>query len=313
MQGLQVAGVAAKLRLDAASAQVLEHFAGMGVQAALLKGASLIGWLYPANVATYTDVDILIRPADEERAIVALKSLGFEPVLDDRAMPEWMREHGSDWQRRVDGVALDLHRRLVGVRLSPEAAWEVLAEDLDAMPIGGYAAPVLGQRARLVHVTLHAAQHGARGGGKGRLHLERALDTFAQEDWAAAAEVAARLDATDAFAAGLRLMAKGASVADDLGLPAVSSVDAVLRATTPPPVALGFEQIAQARSVRARLAIVVRKLFPPREFIVHWRPRSGTSRRQLALGYVLRPVWVLRNAPRGFRAWWRARRHVGRR
>lgn len=306
----QIAGVAAKLRLDAASAQVLQHFAEMGVRAVLLKGASLIGWIYPANMAGYTDVDLLVRPADEQRAATALSSLGFEPALDDSAMPDWWREHGTEWQRQHDGVAIDLHRRLVGIRLDPSVAWDLLVARSETMPIGGYAAPVLPPRARLVHVTLHAAQHGAGGGGKGRLHLERALEALPDEGWEAAARLAADLDATDAFAAGLRLTEAGARVADRLGLPKVGSVDAVLRATTPPPVALGFEQIAQARGVRGRIAIGARKLFPPPEFIRYWEPRAAGGRRQLIAAYVRRPFWVLRHAPRGLAAWWRARREV---
>jgi hypothetical protein len=309
-EDVQIAGVAARLALDAASAQVLELFAGMGLQAALLKGASLIGWLYETNAATYSDVDILIRPSDEARAAEALSSLGFDRVHDDTTMPVWLQEHGSDWHRLQDGAAVDLHRRLVGVRLDPAAAWEMLAADLDEMPIGGKTLPVLGTRGRLVHVTLHAAQHGAGGGGKGRFHLEHALAKFPIADWRAAADLAAQLDATDAFAAGLRLTEAGDAVADELRLPAVTSVDAVLRASTPPPTALGFEQIAQAKGVRARFAVGLRKLFPPREFLVYWDPRASESRRRLLLARVRRPYWVLRSAPQGFRAWRKARRSV---
>ena len=127
--------------------------------------------------------------------------MGFERALDDSVMPAWWQEHSSDWYRPQDGAAIDLHRRLVGVRLDPGAAWDIFAEDLVTMPIGGAELPVLGARARLVHVTLHAAQHGAGGGGKGRLHLEHALGVFGADAWRDAADLAARLDATDAFSA----------------------------------------------------------------------------------------------------------------
>jgi hypothetical protein len=308
----QFAGIAARLAMDAASSQVMELFAKIGVQAALLKGASLIGWLYAENVAPYSDVDLLIRPSDEPKAAEALESLGFERTVDDTATPPAWQEHGSEWHRIEDGVPIDLHRRLVGIRMDPSEAWEVLAGDLATMPIGGTEIPVLGSRARLLHVTLHAAQHGAGGGGRGRMHLERALEVFPAEAFGAAGALAAQLDATDAFAAGLRLVPAGAAMADELGLPTVGSVDAVLRASTPPPVALGFEQLAQARSLRARTSLALGKRFPPRGFLVHWDPRAKDSRRRLWMARVRRPFWVLRSTPAGFRAWWRARRAVRR-
>jgi hypothetical protein len=307
-----IAGVAHRLRLDAASAEVLELYAGMGVQAALLKGASLVGWLYPNNAAYYTDIDILVCPEDEPSAISGLEQLGFEPVLDDRAMPDWWQEHGSDWFRAQDGVSVDLHRRLVGVRADPTAAWRLLAQDLATATVGGYAVPVLSPPARLLHVTLHAAQHGAGGGGKGRLHLQQALSTFDDELFRAAVDLAAKLDATEAFTAGLRLSPEGAAVADRMGLPVVTSVDAALRATTPPPVALGFEQLAQAGGLRVRLEIGLRKLFPPRAFLEHWDPRAATGRAAYLRARARRPFWVLRSAPAGFRAWWQARRAIQR-
>src|SRR5690348_4725676 len=108
MPDAEIAGVAARLALDGASAQVLELFAGMGVPAALLKGPSLLGWLYETNVAPYTDVDVLIRPQDEAKADRALESLGFTRSIDDTTAPVWLREHGSEWLRAEDGVPVDM-------------------------------------------------------------------------------------------------------------------------------------------------------------------------------------------------------------
>jgi Uncharacterised nucleotidyltransferase len=312
-QAARVAGVAARMRLDAATNQVLEVFAGLGVRATLLKGVSLVGWLYPADSAHYSDADVLIHPADEERAMEGLRTIGFTQDMDDRGMPEWWREHASEWHRATDGVAVDLHRRIVGIGIAPEAAWPLLTADAHTAPVGGGAVPVLAPSARLMHVVLHAAQHGGEGaGGKAILHMERALELLDDDLWAAAAALAAQLDATDAFAAGLRLTPAGTERADRLALPAVASVDAALRATTPPDVALGFEQLARASDWRARVEIGARKLFPPREFLIHWDPRAASGRGAYLRARLRRPLWVLRNAPAGFRAWWRARRAVRR-
>jgi hypothetical protein len=158
---------------------------------------------------------------------------------------------------------------------------------------------------------LHAAQHGA-GWGKGRADLERALVVADEGLWREAAALAARVDAVEAFAAGLRMAPDGERLAQRLELPQPSSVDVALRAATAPPVALGVEQLARAAGWRARAAILGRKLVPPAEFMRHWDRRAADSRPRLALAYVRRPFWLLRHAPAGARAWWRARRQVRR-
>src|SRR3954447_26541164 len=302
-QDARVAGLATKLRIDAATAQVLELFATLGVQAALLKGASLIGWLYPEDSAHYTDADILVRPGDEERASEALRQIGFERALDDSAMPEWWREHATEWHRGQDAVAVDLHRWIVGIGTAPEAAWDLLTAELETTYVGEYPAPVLAPSARLVHVTLHAAQDGPRKGGKAILHLQRSVERFDDDLWAAATDLARRLEATDAFAAGLALIPEGAALAQRMGLPAVRSIDAALRAGTGAEPALSFEQLAQADGLRARATMVTHKLFPPRAFLVHWDPRARESRTRLVLARVRRPFWVVAGIPEGWRAW----------
>jgi hypothetical protein len=87
-------------------------------------------------------------------------------------------------------------------------------------------------------------------------------------------------------------------------------VAAALHARTPPPIALGFEQLAQAHGVRARVSIMWHKLFPPAGFMRHWDPQASDSRLGLLRAYLRRPVWLLRHAPEGFRAWREARRSV---
>jgi len=95
-----------------------------------------------------------------------------------------------------------------------------------------------------------------------------------------------------------------------LGLPPVRSVGVELRATSPPPVALGLEQLARAHGTRARAEIVWRKFVPPPSFIRHWDPRAGHSRSSLLRAYLRRPLWILRRAPQALYVWHRARRSV---
>jgi hypothetical protein len=86
-------------------------------------------------------------------------------------------------------------------------------------------------------------------------------------------------------------------------------VKTALHATTPPPVALGFDQLATARGIR-RLEILLHKAFPPPGFIRHWWPPAARSRHMLLIGYLYRPVWLIQHAPAGYRAWRTARRQV---
>jgi hypothetical protein len=299
-----------RLALDAGTAEVFRSLGLAGVEALLLKGPAIARWLYAeGEPRTYTDCDLLIAPDHVEAAEKVLGSLAYKREFDDRDMPSWWREHATAWGRDDDGLTVDLHRTLPGVGVDAEATWRALSADTDAVVVAGHPVPTLPLPGRALHVALHAAQHGV-GWARAMADLERALRAVNEDLWRKAAALAAELEATDAFATGLRLTPAGAQLAIRLQLPASRSVGAVLRAASPPPVALGFEQLARAPGVRARARIVWRKLIPPAGFVRHWDPRAADSRFALLRAYLRRPLWILRHMPRGFRAWHIARRSV---
>lgn len=305
-----MAATASRLRIDAATAEVVRGFGEAGVASLLLKGPSTSRWLYDdAEPHGYNDCDLLIRPQDLERARDVLSNLGFNEYTDESAMPAWWRAHASDWWRADDGVLVDLHRTLPGIGADPESAWRVLSTTTDTISVGGELVPTLSLAARALHVALHAAHHGADWWGP-KADLERALTRADESLWQSAARLAEALAATEAFATGLRLVPAGESLAIRLALPAGSSVEVALRASSPPPVALGFEQLAQAKGVRARVTILWRKFVPPAEFMRRWSNGAADTPLRLARAYVERPVWLLRHAPDGLRAWRRARSEV---
>lgn len=302
--------VAATLRVDAATAEVGRAFDAAGVSHLLLKGPSFAQWLYDAgDPRGYIDSDLLVPPGHQEQARGVLTGLGFEPRYDRTGLPDWWLEHAHEWWRATDGVWVDLHDALPGAGVDSQAAWAVLTEATDEIIVAGYTARALQVPGRALHVALHAAHHGELW-GKTNDDLQRALDRADDSVWRAAAQLARRLEALDAFVVGLRLLPEGAAIADRLALPANRSVEAVLRAGKPVPLALAFEQVAQAEGLRARALILLRKLFPPPGFMRHWYPRAATSRRSLAFAYVYRPVWVLWKALAGWRGWRAARRRV---
>lgn len=299
---------AANLRVDAATAEVLRGFEVAGAQSLLLKGISVTRWVStPDDPRLYSDCDLLVRPADLMAAERVLSDLGFRPLLYEADMPGWWREHAMTWTRTEDGTTVDLHRTLVGVGVDPDQLWLTLSSHVETLVVGSYPAQTLSIPGRAFQLALHAAQHGIVW-DRPLADLERAVSAADEETWRAATELAASLQATAAFGAGLRLIPSGRVLAHRLGLPADLPTDVAIRADTAPPVALGLDQLAKAEGLRARLAILWHKLVPPATFMRHWSPLARQSRLGLVLAYLWRPLWLLARLPTGFRAWWRARR-----
>jgi hypothetical protein len=294
------------------TAEVLRAFEAGGVESLLLKGPSVARWLYGNDEPRgYADSDLLVRPADLEAAEDLLTSLGFEPELERSEMPTWWQEHAVGWLRRYDGSVLDLHRTLAGVGVNPEPLWLTLAAHREPMPVGGFSAQTLTIPGRAFMLALHAAHHGV-GWGNFLSDLERGTSAADIATWREAAELAASLQATAAFAAGLRLVEPGRAIASELGLPSDGSVRLALKASTPPPIALGFDQLASASGWRERAAILRHKLFPPVTFMKRWSPLARRGRLGLLRAYLQRAAWLVRHAPAGYRAWRSARRGSGR-
>ena len=304
----RVTVAADNLRVDAVTAEVLQAFDAAAVSSVLLKGPAIARWLYlDGDPRPYRDCDLLVPPSQIDAAQTALGRAGLNRAFDLEGLPDWWREHAGEWWSPEHRVYVDLHRTLPGVGVDDEAAWRILSADTETIVVGGQPAKALGLPARALHIALHAAQHG-EGFHKPMADLGHALAGLDVTTWRGAAAVAERLEATDALAAGLRLLPAGRELAGRLDLPSVTSVEVALRAGTAPPVALGFEQLARARGVRARGQILWRKFFPPPGFMRRWHPIASRGRPGLALAYLLRPVWIIRAAPRGLRAWRRARR-----
>ena len=289
------------------TAEVLRAFEAAGVESLLLKGPSVSRWLYDNDEPRgYGDSDLLVAPSDLETAEHVLLRLGFRPTVDRTEMPDWWQDHAIGWLRG-DNEAVDLHRTLSGVGVDPEQVWQTLAADREPIVVGGFEAQTLAIPARTLMLALHAGQHGT-GWGRFLDDLERGASRIDTSTWDAAAELAASLGATAAFAMGLRLVEPGRALASKLGLPTDGSVDLTLKASTPPPIALGFDQLARASGWRQRIAILRHKFFPPVTFMKLWSPLARQGKRGLLRAYVQRWIWLLRNAPAGFRAWRAARR-----
>jgi hypothetical protein len=280
------------LAADLLAGEVAGALSSSGVRAILLKGSSVMGWLYGDEPARYSvDVDLMVAPGQLAETQEVLSGLGFRPleaVRDER--------HAFTWGRD-GGLRVDLHRSLVGIGVSPEEAWEILWEGTEVLELPAGRVEMLAPAARALHLALHAAQHG-REVEQPLADLERAVDVLPFGLWAEAAALAERLDATPAFAAGLRLVPGGREIAKRLHLPTWVPAAVALRQQTAPDMTLLLNRALETPGLRRKTSLLLRRAFPPPS---EMRARSPLARRGtpgLAGSYIARAGWlVLRIGP----------------
>lgn len=292
--------------VDLVSAEVWGAFEAAEVAAVLLKGPAIAAWLYPGEGRLYADTDLLVRAADWGRAGRVLARLGF---AEDASVRDHARIGGAGsvpWERHRDGAVVDLHRSLFGLGVTGEAeVWAAFTAGGETLAVGGAQVRVPPRPARLLHIALHAVQHGATAAAKPMLDLERAVERAPEPLWREAAALAARLGAAPEFAAGLRLTPAGAQLAATIGVAAEGSATARLRVGRVP-TAEGFGELAATTGLPAKLALLRAELFPGAAFMRWWTPLARRGRRGLAVAYGWRALWLLARAPAGWLAWRRA-------
>ena len=244
--GPRLAAAARTLAVDALSAEAIAALRDAGVRSILLKGPALARWLYhDGALRAYGDCDLLVDPRDVELAGEVLRRLRFSPLAD----------RPDCWTRGArDEEIVALHDCLFGAHADKATVWEELSDGTEPVLVAGVNAEVLDAPRRAVMVALHAAANGS----EGRQSLEdlaRALSLGSDELWDEAMHVAARIDALESFAAGLRLLPEGREVAAWLGLQPPASSEVLLHASTLPDGAMFLERLrgAQGRGARWRL------------------------------------------------------------
>lgn len=275
--------------LERAAVEVFESFADAGVTAILLKGPAVATWLYPGSLKRpYGDLDVLLAPAEVGTAERVLEDLGFagRVFVGERGAPS-----SRIWSRTADDAVVDLHDRLVGVELRAEEAWRVLRDETESLALGPGSVTVLHEAPRALVVALAAAEKGSA--AKPLQDLAAAVSRLPSETWQPAVELAVLLEATEALAAGLRLLPEGARLADSLRLPSSSSIDVQLRARAPTEAkggALALAWIAGHDTWRGRARAVARVLAPSPAAMREAYPISRRGRAGLLAGYVWRLI-----------------------
>jgi putative nucleotidyltransferase-like protein len=310
----EIAMAARTLWLDRTTTEVTAALRARGVRTLVLKGPALATWLYEdPSTRPYSDVDILVSPADLADARAALRQLGFTISRNGLTSGEILLlmqldrfEHPDEpWLREPYDV-VDLHRTLMGARAPEAEVWAALTERTQRLEVAGALVEIPGEPARALIVAIHVAKHGAD--SRPVEDLRRALDRLPASVWEEASRIAARLDAVQAFSAGLRLLPEGAAMASRLDLPAAIDVETALLVCAAPHTAWGFERLARTPGIWAKLALVGRGLVPSVLYMRYSYPLARRSRAGLAVTYVQRPFVLAAHAGRGYAAWRRARK-----
>jgi hypothetical protein len=296
-----------RLGLDHALAEVAGALARADVEPLLLKGPAFARWLYDdPRDRGYGDIDLLIAPAEHERAQATLVELGFTPYWD-QVRPHLRGHHHDGWRR--DGlvrISVELHRALFLLGAPPEQVWERFSADAIWIEVTGTRLRTTGPRVSTLIVALHAAQHGAED-SRHMEDLRRAIERVEFDTWRAAASLAQELGATQEFAAGVRLDPGGGErLADQLGLPVGQPRLLRLIFSPLPDSALGVERLLHTRGLRARFELIYRELVPTRVFMRKVYPWARRGRTALIAAYLARPFLVVAKFPRAIRAWSRA-------
>jgi len=282
-----VVRTARAMAVDQVTAEVVEAMGLRGIAPILLKGPAIARWLYPEGGRSYRDTDLLVGPAEFANAGAVLVDLGF--ATDGQG---WAARPASTYQRQDpksnQPFWVDLHRTLPYAQAPSAQVWSVLRADTGEMTVGGTTVAVLAPPARLVHVALHAAQHGI-GVSQPLDDLRRAVATVDTGSWHEAVEVARRLGAEDCVSAGLILLPEGRALAAELGL--TKDIRPILRTSTRVNAAgWALQELADASSLRERIAIVHDLLFPTSVAMLRISPWARRGRISLALAYLGRLV-----------------------
>lgn len=299
------------LALDLLTAHTVGLLRARGIDCLLLKGPGLIARLYPGDPMSraYTDVDILVAPADFDAASRVLVDAGYVWRL------QGVKDGEFSWHEAPltapPGLigTVDLHRGFAGVARHSEL-FDLLGGERERMTVGGTTVDVPGPVGATLLVLLHAAAPGkAR---HPRADLERADAVIDADTWLAAVRWGRALGADDAVAAAVDLLSPGhrdlltaALHRTDLAIPA----HLWLAGRQQPRLGVNLARVLYEQSGPwAITRQIARRVFPSPAFITLWDPRAVEGPHRLALAYATRLRLAVTGTPRAVRDLRRARR-----
>src|ERR1700689_4188793 len=291
--------LARKFVVDAVTAEVASAFAGEGIGSVVLKGPVLAKWLYPGEVRSYGDSDLLVAPGDRARAVSVLQRLRFVAYLPGMLTLLPLDEGPTKFSRGGDVV--DLHSKVTGLDGDPDAVWGWLATSAERQVIGGTELRVPDRDMVLLHVVMHASQHWDLVDGQPLEDLRRALARVEESQLSRALELARTYRGVRAFAAGLRLLPEGGDLARRLDLRREDVIAEDL-----------YALLSADSGIRQQVVIAAKRSFPLPDYMRWWSPLARRGRLGLAFAYLWRAIWLIGQAPGAIYTLWRIRRAKGR-
>jgi hypothetical protein len=298
--------------VDALTVEVASAFAGEGIGTVVLKGPVLARWLYPGEVRSYVDSDVMVAPENRARAVGVLGRLGFAEHCAWMPSPLSLDSGGTAFNRPGEGM-VDLHCQLPGLDGDPEAFWGRLAARAERQVIAGVELRVPDREMVLLHVVLHAAHHANQVDGKPLEDLRRALALVKEAEWSRALELARAYRGVPAFAAGLRLLPEGKDLARRLDLGEVRSFQHEIRREDNVIAEELYALLSCEVGVRRKLVVAASDIFPRPDYMRWWSPLARRrGRLGLAGAYLWRVIWIIGQAPAAIHTLWRIQRAKGR-
>ena len=169
--------------------RVAEVIDAAGVEWRLTKGPAVSRLDYPApGLRTFGDTDLVVHPSSWQSAVDAIEQAGWSRELPE-LRPGFDDRFGKGaTMRSVDGLELDLHRRLAIGRFGLLLPTEALFASRDLIVLAGRDIPTFDGAGRLVHACFHAALGGFR---RLRAHRDVAqLLLVTDVEWERAVELA---------------------------------------------------------------------------------------------------------------------------
>lgn len=148
------------LRAAAECRSLLDAFEASGVPLLFVKGLTL-GALAYGNPALKSaiDIDLLVDPADLDRAAICLRPTGFQLLAPRHSLHRWHRSWKESVWTKGRAVQLDLHTRLAdNPRLIPSIGVHAPRQSVGVG--AGISLPTLAEDELLAYLAVHGAASG---------------------------------------------------------------------------------------------------------------------------------------------------------
>lgn len=301
MEGASRSSVSNRAWIELLHAETCWALERGGVDALVVKGPSLMDWLYPDGGRESADVDLLVRPEHWRRAVLLLTRVGFQSTYPGVRAGE-TADHSLDLQRHdpeLGGHGVDLHKYFPGVGIAPSAAFDVLWGRRERATQAGVSVWYPDRAARALLTALHAARDPLS--AKVAEDLRRSLAALSDAETASLAELAAELSASGVLRAGLETHPDTAGYVAALGLSSVEVPERwALVSHHAGRTAVRLHDLGRM-PWRERPGQVARWLFPSPAMMRVRDPRASRGAVGLGVAYAARLGQGARTLPRAVR------------